>query len=91
MEPGIALAADLNSRGYLGRVHQVEADLTAPGAVSRVVGTALKEFGQLDCLVNNAGWHPPPTPIDHEDSTAESTSLNGGGGGGLERRWQWHN
>ena len=25
---------------------------------------AIKEFGQIDCLINNAGWHPPPMTID---------------------------
>ena len=29
----------------------------------------MKRFGRLDCLVNNAGWHPPHKPID--DFTAQ--------------------
>jgi NAD(P)-dependent dehydrogenase (short-subunit alcohol dehydrogenase family) len=32
----------------------IEADLTDPSAAERVVGFAVKEFGQLDAIVNNA-------------------------------------
>src|SRR3712207_6654415 len=35
------------------------------GLVDRRVG----RFGRLDCLINNAGWHPPHRPID--DFSAE--------------------
>ena len=29
-----------------------------------LVEFTLKRHGRLDCLVNNAGWHPPHRPID---------------------------
>ncbi|RUS76386.1 hypothetical protein EGW08_015866 [Elysia chlorotica] len=29
-----------------------------------VIDTAIRVYGQLDCLVNNAGTHPPHMPID---------------------------
>jgi NAD(P)-dependent dehydrogenase (short-subunit alcohol dehydrogenase family) len=31
-------------------------DLNANGAADRIVNTAMKNFGKLDCLVNNAAW-----------------------------------
>lgn len=31
-------------------------DVTAPGAADRAVDAAIKHFGRLDCLVNNAGY-----------------------------------
>jgi len=30
--------------------------------IKRVVDNAVKRFGRLDALVNNAGWHPPRFP-----------------------------
>jgi NAD(P)-dependent dehydrogenase (short-subunit alcohol dehydrogenase family) len=32
--------------------------------VERLVDAAVARHGRLDCLVNNAGWHPPHKPID---------------------------
>ena len=28
------------------------------------IDRAAVEFGRIDCLINNAGWHPPATTID---------------------------
>ncbi|MEU8895319.1 SDR family NAD(P)-dependent oxidoreductase [Nocardia sp. NPDC048505] len=38
------------------RVHLIRADLTAPGAIERVVDLALARFGRVDLLVNNASY-----------------------------------
>jgi len=38
-----------------GSAHVLTADLTAPGAPERVVGSALELLGGLDVLINNAG------------------------------------
>jgi NAD(P)-dependent dehydrogenase (short-subunit alcohol dehydrogenase family) len=32
--------------------------------IQNLIDTAVKEFGRIDCLINNAGWHPPPKSID---------------------------
>jgi NAD(P)-dependent dehydrogenase (short-subunit alcohol dehydrogenase family) len=32
--------------------------------VRNLIDTAVARFGRLDCLINNAGWHPPHRPID---------------------------
>ena len=39
-------------------------DLAAPEAPRALVAAALGACGRLDLVVNNAGWHPPPAPID---------------------------
>jgi NAD(P)-dependent dehydrogenase (short-subunit alcohol dehydrogenase family) len=55
------LAVDLPGRN-LGSVHKMqgsintlEADIAAQGAPAKIVETALKTFGQLDIVMNNAG------------------------------------
>jgi NAD(P)-dependent dehydrogenase (short-subunit alcohol dehydrogenase family) len=42
----------------------VAADLASEADRRRLVEDALAAHGRLDCLVNNAGWHPPHRPID---------------------------
>jgi NAD(P)-dependent dehydrogenase (short-subunit alcohol dehydrogenase family) len=31
---------------------------------AQLIDKTVKLHGQLDCLINNAGWHPPRKPID---------------------------
>jgi NAD(P)-dependent dehydrogenase (short-subunit alcohol dehydrogenase family) len=47
-----------------GSARFVRADLTSDADRRRLVDEAVSAFGRLDCLVNNAGWHPPHRPID---------------------------
>jgi 3-oxoacyl-[acyl-carrier protein] reductase len=52
------LAGDLSS---ISRVEILTGDVTAPGISEQAVDLAMKTFGRLDCLVNNAGsgkWAP---------------------------------
>jgi NAD(P)-dependent dehydrogenase (short-subunit alcohol dehydrogenase family) len=42
----------------------IRADVAKPDDVRRVVDTTVEKFGRLDCLINNAGWHPPHKTID---------------------------
>jgi NAD(P)-dependent dehydrogenase (short-subunit alcohol dehydrogenase family) len=60
---GRALEAELNRAGP-GKACFVAADLAKPGAAAGVVDEAVSRFGRLDCLVNNAGWHPGHRPIE---------------------------
>ncbi len=39
-------------------------DVSKVDQVKRVIDEAVKRHGRLDCLINNAGWHPPHKPID---------------------------
>ena len=42
----------------------VVCDLTDGSQLRSLVSETVDEFGRLDCLINNAGWHPPDTSID---------------------------
>jgi NAD(P)-dependent dehydrogenase (short-subunit alcohol dehydrogenase family) len=60
---GKALAAELTARGP-GEAVFVRCDVSRAEEVERLVDAAVARHGRLDCLVNNAGWHPPHKPID---------------------------
>lgn len=60
------------------RVETLGADVTAPDAPQRAVELAMKAFGRLDCLVNNAGsgkWAPPLETDDEMLNEVIDTSL----------------
>ena len=42
----------------------IRCDVSRTEEVERLVDATVTRFGRLDCLVNNAGWHPPHKPID---------------------------
>ncbi len=48
-----------------GEVLAVKADVSQERDVDRLVSMALKMFGHIDVLINNAGILPPKTTIDH--------------------------
>ena len=54
---GKALAAEVGATFLPCDVSKVE-------QVKGVIDETVKRHGRLDCLVNNAGWHPPHKPID---------------------------
>jgi NAD(P)-dependent dehydrogenase (short-subunit alcohol dehydrogenase family) len=62
-EAGLSLAAELNRTGP-GRAIYVPCDVTNREQLKAAIDRAAAEFGRLDCLINNAGWHPPATTID---------------------------
>ena len=62
-DAGRALEQDLNSKGP-GSCHLEVGDVNQPEDLQRLVSKALELHGCLDCLVNNAGYHPPVKPID---------------------------
>ena len=65
---GRALAAELSGRGR-GPVEFVRCDVSREAEMRALVRGVVSRHGRLDCLVNNAGWHPPHKPID--DFTAQ--------------------
>src|SRR2546428_4412787 len=65
---GEAMAREVTARGP-GEAHFVRGDVSKVDDLRALVEGTLRRFGRIDCLINNAGWHPPPKPI--EDFTAE--------------------
>ncbi len=60
---GQALARELSARGP-GEAAFIRCDVSRPEEVEALVDATVERHGRLDCLVNNAGWHPPHRPID---------------------------
>jgi len=62
-EAGEALAAELTAKGP-GTCHFEPCDVTKPEDIKRLIEKTVELYGRLDCLINNAGWHPDHRPID---------------------------
>jgi NAD(P)-dependent dehydrogenase (short-subunit alcohol dehydrogenase family) len=60
---GNALAAELNSLGP-GEAHFIRCDVSQTKEIRNLIDMTVARYGRLDCLINNAGWHPPHKPID---------------------------
>lgn len=44
-----------------GKARFIKCDVSSRVDLQRLVNFTLDEYGRIDCLINNAGWHPPPT------------------------------
>jgi NAD(P)-dependent dehydrogenase (short-subunit alcohol dehydrogenase family) len=62
-EAGERLAGELSATGP-GQAIYLPCDVAQPDQLMSAIDQTVKEFGRLDCIVNNAGWHPPATRID---------------------------
>jgi NAD(P)-dependent dehydrogenase (short-subunit alcohol dehydrogenase family) len=60
---GQAVEGEMNRAGP-GTARFVRADVSRVEDVQRVIDVTVGELGRIDCLINNAGWHPPHKPID---------------------------
>jgi NAD(P)-dependent dehydrogenase (short-subunit alcohol dehydrogenase family) len=60
---GRAVEAEVNASGP-GSALFVRADMSKIDDIRRLIDTTADRFGRIDCLINNAGWHPPHKPID---------------------------
>jgi NAD(P)-dependent dehydrogenase (short-subunit alcohol dehydrogenase family) len=60
---GQKLAREVTGAGP-GEAVFIRCDVSRTDEVERLVDATVARFGGLDCLVNNAGWHPPHKPID---------------------------
>lgn len=60
---GEALADELNSFGK-GEAFFVKCDVSKTDEIQNLIEKTIEKYGQIDCLINNAGWHPPHKPID---------------------------
>uniref|UniRef100_A0A8C1BMY4 Branched-chain-amino-acid aminotransferase, cytosolic n=1 Tax=Cyprinus carpio carpio TaxID=630221 RepID=A0A8C1BMY4_CYPCA len=68
LSAGQSLESVLNKEG-LGSCTFVSCDVTKEDDIKRLINVTIERFGQIDCLVNNAGWHPPHKTTD--ETTAE--------------------
>lgn len=66
---GRAAAEALVSQGP-GTAHFWHCDVSRPLELRRVIDDVAARWGRIDCLINNAGVHPPATTI--EDTSIES-------------------
>jgi NAD(P)-dependent dehydrogenase (short-subunit alcohol dehydrogenase family) len=62
-EKGTALAQELSRHGP-GTADFHACDVTKLSDVESLISETGKRTGRIDCLINNAGWHPPHKPID---------------------------
>ena len=60
---GRAFEAEVNKKGP-GAAFFVRADVSKVEDIKRVIDFTVEKFGRIDCLINNAGWHPPHKTID---------------------------
>lgn len=67
-ESGERLAAELCASGP-GRSIFIPCDVADHRALKAAIEQTVAEFGRLDCIINNAGQHPPAMAID--DTTVE--------------------
>ena len=47
-----------------GSAKFVQRDVSNVGDIKNLIEDTVARYDRLDCLVNNAGWHPPHKPID---------------------------
>ena len=62
-QEGPALAQELTRQGP-GTCDFMRCDVTQPTQIKELIEQTVALHGRLDCLVNNAGWHPDHRPID---------------------------
>jgi NAD(P)-dependent dehydrogenase (short-subunit alcohol dehydrogenase family) len=60
---GNRLAREVNVLGP-GEALFLRCDVSRTDEIHSLIDQTITRFGQLDCLINNAGWHPPHKPID---------------------------
>src|SRR5215203_7303246 len=62
-EEGDALADELNS-SEKGEAFFVKCDVSSVDEIRNLISQTIEKYGRIDCLINNAGWHPPHKSID---------------------------
>ena len=62
-EAGKALEAEVNAGGP-GRAEFVPCDMSEIDQVESMIDQVADRHGRIDCLINNAGWHPSHKSID---------------------------
>jgi NAD(P)-dependent dehydrogenase (short-subunit alcohol dehydrogenase family) len=47
-----------------GEAFFVKCDVSKTAQIENLISQTVEKYGQIDCLINNAGWHPPHKRID---------------------------
>ena len=66
-DEGAEAAADLSDLARTqgsGNAEFIFCDVTRTEDIRNLIDTSIARYGRLDCLINNAGWHPPHKSID---------------------------
>ena len=61
-EAGLAAEQELAAAGHEALF--VPTDVSKPADMQALIDASVARFGRLDCIVNNAGWHPPAMTIE---------------------------
>jgi len=62
-EEGERLAVEVAKKGP-GEATFIACNVAYPEELSGLIDKVIAKYDRLDCLINNAGWHPPHKPID---------------------------
>ena len=76
-DEGTAVATDLQTLARAqgaGDAAFVFCDVRQTDDIRKLIERTVARYGRIDCLINNAGWHPPHKPID-EFSVEEFRAL----------------
>jgi NAD(P)-dependent dehydrogenase (short-subunit alcohol dehydrogenase family) len=60
---GKELEATMNALGK-GTATFISCDVSQVAEIEHLINATVEKYGRIDCLINNAGWHPPHKPID---------------------------
>jgi len=60
---GDRLATEVTALGP-GEAQFIRCDVSQTEEIQNLIEITFARYGQLDCLINNAGWHPPHLSID---------------------------
>lgn len=60
---GKELEAEMNVSGP-GEAYFLQCDVSKESDIKNVIDQTVAKYGRIDCLINNAGQHPPHMPID---------------------------
>ncbi|XP_053375934.1 17-beta-hydroxysteroid dehydrogenase 14-like [Mercenaria mercenaria] len=60
---GRELETKMNAQGP-GSALFVKCDMTKEDDIKNLISTTVEKYGQIDCVINNAGQHPPVLKID---------------------------
>ncbi|XP_076471402.1 L-fucose dehydrogenase-like [Babylonia areolata] len=74
---GAEVEAAMNAMGP-GEATFVKCDMSQEDQIKNLIDVTVAKYGRIDCLINNAGIHPPHKPIDDftTDDVRELMNIN---------------